>query len=69
MVEGKKELLRHLIIRLDKVEEANPFYFHPAIADRVVENIVIESDEEVSDLVTEDEEIAIVDGEEKVDAV
>jgi ribosomal protein S6 len=46
-VEATKEILRHLLIRLTKVEEENPFYFHPAIADRVVETIIIEAEEEV----------------------
>ena len=31
-VDGTKELLRHLMIKLTKVEEANPFYFHEALA-------------------------------------
>ena len=44
VVEGSKEILRHLLIRLTKVEEANPFFFHPAIADRKVETIVAEEE-------------------------
>jgi len=31
-VDGTKELLRHLLIRLTKMEEANPFLFHEALA-------------------------------------
>ena len=31
-VEGTSQLLRHLLVKLDKVEEANPFYFHEALA-------------------------------------
>jgi ribosomal protein S6 len=31
VVEGTKELLRHLMIKLTKVEEANPFRFHEAL--------------------------------------
>lgn len=51
-VEGSKEILRHLLIRLTKVEEAHPFLFHPSIADRKVETIVIE--DEVSEVPAED---------------
>ena len=50
MVEGSKEILRHLLIRLSKVEEANPFLFHPAIADRVVETITLEAEEVVPEV-------------------
>jgi len=31
-VDGTRELLRHLLIRLTKMEEANPFLFHEALA-------------------------------------
>ncbi len=64
-VEGTKEILRHLIIRLTKVEEANPFLFHPAIADRKVETIVLEEVTEVpaEEVVTEETEEAARDGE------
>ena len=31
-VDGVKELLRHLLTKLTKVEEANPFFFHEALA-------------------------------------
>ena len=44
VVEVSREILRHLLIRLTKVEEANPFFFHPAIADRKVETIVAEEE-------------------------
>jgi hypothetical protein len=68
MIEGTKEILRHLLIRLTKVEEANPFYFHPAIADRVVETIIAPADEEV--VVTEEvAEEKIEDGEVAAEAV
>ena len=50
MVEGSKEILRHLLIRLSKVEEANPFLLHPAIADRVVETITLEAEEVVPEV-------------------
>lgn len=68
MIEGTKEILRHLLIRLTKVEEANPFYFHPAIADRVVETIIAPAEEEV--VVTEEvAEEKIEDGEVAAEAV
>ncbi len=51
-IDGTKEVLRHLIIRLTKVEEENPFLFHPSIADRKVETIVIE--EEVAEATSEE---------------
>lgn len=44
-VEHTKEILRHLLIRLNKVEAEHPFYFHPAIASRVSETIVIDAEE------------------------
>ena len=46
VVEGTKELLRHLLIRLTKVEEENPFEFHPSVADRVVTTIDMEPEVE-----------------------
>lgn len=45
-VEGTKELLRHLLIKLDRTEEAHPFFFHEAIAS-LKRNQVIDLDEEV----------------------
>jgi ribosomal protein S6 len=37
-VDAKKELLRYLLIRLTKSEEANPFYFHTALVREGVRN-------------------------------
>jgi ribosomal protein S6 len=71
-VEGTKEILRHLLIKLTKVEEANPFYFHPAIADRKVETIVIEDEvvEATSDeAATEEDTEVVADGAEDEEAV
>jgi hypothetical protein len=62
MVDGSKDIMRHLLIRLTKVEEANPFYFHPAIADRVVETIIAPA-EEVETVVAEE----VTETEEKVE--
>lgn len=52
-VELTKEVLRFLIVKLTKVEEANPFRFHESIADRKVRTI---GDDEVVE--TETEEVA-----------
>lgn len=52
-VEGDKQILRHLLIKLTKLEEANPFMFHEALSeDDKVKTIDIdeaEEDEEESD--------------------
>jgi ribosomal protein S6 len=73
MVEGSKELLRHLLTRLSKVEAENPFYFHPAIADRVVETIIAPAEEVVAAEEVEGEVVEEVekveDGEEDAAAV
>ncbi len=69
MVEGTKDIMRHLLIRLTKVEAANPFFFHPAIADRVVETIIIEADEAEAVAVEETNEEKVEDGEEVKEAV
>jgi ribosomal protein S6 len=53
-VEGTKEILRHLLIRLTKVEEAHPFYFHEAIASKKVETI--DTDEVETEV---DEEVVV----------
>lgn len=74
MIEGSKELLRHLLTRLTKVEAENPFMFHPAIADRVVETIIAPAEEvavveEVEGEVAEEVAEKTEDGEEVVEAV
>ena len=69
MVEEQKELLRYLLIRLTKSEEANPFFFHPAIASRTVETIVLGGEDEEVVATEEVAEVVAEDGEEKVDAV
>ena len=69
MVEGTKDIMRHLLIRLTKVEAANPFFFHPAIADRVVETIIIEADEAEAVAVEETNEEKVEDGEDVKEAV
>ncbi len=71
-----KNLLRYLIIRLSATEEANPFNFHAAIADRAPKNIdvdelISESGEEEAEIEAEiedtevDESVSTEDTEDK----
>ena len=60
-VDGKNELLRHLLIRLTRSEEENPFLFHEALAETKVDDI--EVDEEVKEKSAKPE----VDAEKKTD--
>lgn len=77
VVENSKEVLRYLLIRLTKVEEANPFFFHPAIADRKVETVVVEEEaveavevaEEIPAIIDEETVVTVEDGEETKEAV
>jgi ribosomal protein S6 len=56
-VEGTQQLLRHLVIRLTKAEEANPFMFHEALDTPEVEADDAEAtDKETTDEDTEDKE-------------
>jgi ribosomal protein S6 len=59
-LEGNKDLLRHLLVKLTRVEEANPFRFHESIADRKVRNIDV-------DELAEETDGEVVEGEEVVD--
>lgn len=43
-IEDNKQLLRFLMVRLTKVEEANPFKFHEALVDTKITNIDLEED-------------------------
>lgn len=43
-LEGVKELLRHLLTKLTKAEEAHPFYFHEALADLKSESIEVDAE-------------------------
>ena len=56
-VEGTKELLRHLLIKLTKVEEENPFRFHEALEVKKVENVEAEAPvaEEINEEKTEED--------------
>jgi len=54
VAEGTKELLRHLLIKLNKLEEAQPFYFHEALATtKQVENIEVDEETAVVEVETE----------------
>ena len=62
VVDDNKQLLRFLLVRLTKVEEANPFRFHEALVDTKVRNIDLDAELEtdtdaetvdVSDIVEE----------------
>lgn len=73
-VEGVKELLRHLLIKLTKTEEENPFSFHEILA--MIEKKVqtIDVDEEAKEGESEEEseaseEVEGEDGEESEDKV
>ena len=61
VISGSKEILRHLLIRLTKVEEENPFFFHPAIADRKVETIVVEEELEESPIDISEEIVEVAE--------
>lgn len=54
--DGNKELLRYLLVKLTKVEEANPFRFHDSIVDRKV-RAVDEDDESGEEDSTEDTKV------------
>ncbi|MCA9360347.1 30S ribosomal protein S6 [Candidatus Nomurabacteria bacterium] len=57
-VEGNKQILRHILIKLTKAEEANPFMFHEALADSDKVK-TIELDEEVEEEVEDSEEVLV----------
>jgi ribosomal protein S6 len=62
-IDGNKELLRYLIVKLTKVEEANPFRFHDSISDRKVRTIDAEEvvDAEVEEVASEDVDAVVAD--------
>ncbi|MBX2866587.1 30S ribosomal protein S6 [Candidatus Kaiserbacteria bacterium] len=58
-IEARPEILRHLIVKLTKVEEANPFRYHEAQkANKKVTDVEVEdsSEEKDSDEVSKEEE-------------
>ena len=52
-VEGKNEILRHLLIKLTQVEEENPFRFHPALSN-IKKVTTINEDELVGEAVPDE---------------
>ena len=64
-VEGTPQLLRHMVIRLTKAEEANPFMFHEAL-DTPAEEEVEEEEDEVKQA---DEDDSEEDGKEATEEV
>lgn len=66
VVEGENRLLRHLLIRLTKMEEANPFMFHEALEVNKVETIDLDAEEEKEEEATEEKQEGGEDGSEEV---
>ena len=64
-VEGKQEILRHILIKLSKVEEENPFRFHESIESFKMVTTIDEADL-VEEVVEEVEGEAVVVAEEKI---
>lgn len=58
VVEGTSELLRHLLIKLTKVEEAHPFRFHEALDIKQVQNVEDDSADEDDESDSDDVEDA-----------
>ena len=59
-LEGVKELMRHILVKLTKAEEAHPFYFHEALEELNSKNIDVDAElaevaEEKKDSKTEDD--------------
>jgi len=59
-IESNKELLRYLLVKLTKIEEASPFRFHDSISDRKVRTVDTEEvvDVEVEEVASEDVDTA-----------
>lgn len=55
-IAGVKELMRHMLIKLTKNEEENPFYFHEALAETKSETIEVNEETAVVEPVKEAEE-------------
>ena len=75
-VDGVKELLRHILIKLTKVEEENPFMFHEALEEKKVEDVevneeaaVVAPKKEKKAAESDKKDEASEDGEEKADKV
>lgn len=59
-IEEHKSLLRYLVVRLTKVEEASPFRFHEALEDSPLRTISTDTNADVSGIV--EGEVADTDG-------
>ncbi|MCA9358888.1 30S ribosomal protein S6 [Candidatus Kaiserbacteria bacterium] len=69
-IDGVNELLRHLLVKLTKVEEANPFFFHEALAETMVKTVdVDEAEADESDEDEDSDDVEAEDGEEAEDKV
>lgn len=55
VVEAHAQLLRHLCIRLNKVEEAEPFFFHEALASKQSETVEIDDMAEEAETLAKDD--------------
>jgi ribosomal protein S6 len=73
-LDGSKEILRYLLVKLTRVEEETPFRFHESIADRKVRTIIADEpidlvDEEVAEIaadeVIEEEVVAVAEADSK----
>ena len=56
-VESRTDILRHILIKLSKVEEENPFRFHESIESFKMVTTIDEADL-VDEVVVESEEVA-----------
>jgi len=60
-VDSNKHILRHLLIKLTKVEEVNPFRFHEAIKDTKITTINLDAEAEIDEAIDEVSEDEIID--------
>jgi ribosomal protein S6 len=68
-IDGMKELLRHLLVKLTRVEEENPFYYHEAMVSES-RSETIEVDEETAVVAAKEDETEAAEAtEETSDAV
>jgi len=68
-VEGHKQILRSLLVRLTKAEEANPFRFHESLEKTVIRNIDLDEvavEGEVADVEGLEADVVVADEEVKV---
>ena len=65
-LEGENRVLRHLLIRLNKMEEANPFMFHESLNES---QVAVEQDEEAADEAEKDKDEQDSDGKDATEEV